>query len=52
LLPVTQYLGYTEKDFPVAVKLGTRIMSLPIYPSMAENQQDQVIELIARFYNS
>ena len=52
LQPVTQYLGYTEKDFPVSVKQGTRIMSLPIYPSMAENQQDQVIELIARFYNA
>ena len=52
LQPVSQYLGYTEKDFPVAVKLGTRILSLPIYPSMKESQQDKVVELISSFYNA
>ena len=50
LQPVAQYLGYTEKDFPVCMKIASRIISLPIFPSMTHEQQDRVVEIIANFH--
>lgn len=43
-------LGYTAADFPRTLKIVDRILSLPLYPEMTEEQQGHVIECIAEFY--
>ncbi len=50
LQPAAKSLGYTKKDFPVAVKAASRILSLPLYPGMTESEQDYVAATIQKFY--
>lgn len=50
LQPAARSLGYSAVDFPVTMKHASRIMSLPLYPSMTRQQQDRVVELISDFY--
>ena len=50
LQPAAEYLGYSSADFPNTMKHVNRILSLPLYPSMTHPQQDQVVELISKFY--
>lgn len=38
LQPALKNLGYKEGDFPVAERLATRILSLPMFPEMTEEQ--------------
>jgi aminotransferase EvaB len=38
------YLGYNEGDFPVTEKLAKEIFSLPMYPSLTDEQQEIVVE--------
>ena|SRR5437867_653522 len=52
LQPAAGELGYAETSLPVAERLCREILSLPLYPAMTEAQQDYVIGLIARFYES
>jgi dTDP-4-amino-4,6-dideoxygalactose transaminase len=52
LQPAARDLGYGEHSFPVAEKLSRSILSLPLYPTMTEGQQDLVVASIARFYRS
>ncbi len=44
-------LGYKAGDFPVAEKLGITIISLPIYPSLSEEQVKYVVSSIREFEN-
>jgi dTDP-4-amino-4,6-dideoxygalactose transaminase len=46
------HLGYKKGDFPVAEKLANEILSLPMYPELAEEQIDYVCEKIKAFYKS
>jgi dTDP-4-amino-4,6-dideoxygalactose transaminase len=48
--PAYAYLGHTPKDFPVAHANQSRILSLPIYPEMSEEQIAYVVEQIASFF--
>lgn len=41
-----QYLGYKENAFPVAEKIMSNILSIPIYPELEKNQIDYVIDSI------
>lgn len=50
LQPAARDLGYSERDFPVCHEVVGAILSLPLYPGLTESQQDQVCNLIARFY--
>ena len=50
LQPAARDLGYTAHDFPVCQRVVDRILSLPLYPGLTEQQQDRVAELIAGFY--
>lgn len=50
LQPAARALGYAEKDFPETMRHVSRILSLPLYPSLTHAQQDRVMELIAEFY--
>ena len=36
-------LSYTKGDFPVTEKMADEIFSLPIYPSLTEQQQATVV---------
>ena len=43
------HLGYKEGDFPVAERAAKRILSLPMYPELSEEQIDFVCEKTAEF---
>jgi dTDP-4-amino-4,6-dideoxygalactose transaminase len=42
-------LGYREGDFPVAEDVARRILPLPIYPELNDEQIDYVIQTIRQF---
>lgn len=44
------YIGYKKGDFPVTEMLADRILSLPIYPEMTDEQVIFVSERIAEFF--
>ena len=50
LQPCFAYLGYKEGAFPRAEKSAKRILSLPMYPELAEEQIDYVANSIREFY--
>lgn len=41
-----EHLGYTREDFPVTEQLYSRIVSIPIFTGMTQEEQDQVIAAI------
>jgi dTDP-4-amino-4,6-dideoxygalactose transaminase len=43
-------LGYEPGAFPVTEKLAERILSLPIYPELTQEQQEHVVATIRRFF--
>ena len=42
-------LGYKKGDFPVSEKVATQILSLPMYPELTGQQQEQVVKVIMEF---
>ena len=48
-LPYYQSLGYKKGDFPVAENYYDRCLSLPMYPTLTEAEQDFVINSIKSF---
>lgn len=49
--PIHTYRCYGNRTFlPVAESLQSRILTLPLYPDMTNNDADQVIASIKRFY--
>jgi len=46
------YLGYRNGDFPNAETTCHEVLSLPIYPELAPDQQRTVVATISRFYQS
>ncbi len=42
------YLGHKPGDFPVANQAGSQVLSLPIYPELTNEEQDEVIEAIKK----
>ena len=53
LSPVGQnLLGYKQGDFPVTESISGRLLRLPIYPTLAEQEQAQVIEVMHAFFTS
>ncbi|UAM96594.1 DegT/DnrJ/EryC1/StrS family aminotransferase [Polaribacter litorisediminis] len=45
-----KYLGYSKNDFPVASNYQDRILSLPIYPELSDDQVVYIAELIKKYY--
>ncbi len=45
------YLGYQEGDLPVTEKLAKEILSLPMYPGLAEEEQDRVCDALQGLLN-
>ena len=48
--PAVGALGYASQLLPKARQHADRILSLPIYPGLVPGQQDEVVRLIARFF--
>ena len=47
LQPAFAYLGKQMGDFPVSEAAANRVMSLPMYPDMDEETQEQIISALA-----
>jgi len=47
---VYEDLGYGEGDFPVAERLCSEVLSLPLYPEMTHEQQDLVARCVREFF--
>ena len=50
LLPAYQYMGKTASDFPIAYAYQQEILSLPLYPELAYEQQVYIAGIIKEFY--
>jgi len=50
LMPYYRQFGWKEGDMPVAEKYYQHCLSLPIYPTLTEEEQDFVIKTIEEFY--
>ena len=46
LMPAYRSLGYKEGDFPVAEKASREIFSLPMYPSLTNEEQKMVVKAL------
>lgn len=44
------FLKYKKGDFPNSEKASEEVLALPIYPELAEDQQDHVVDRIRTFY--
>lgn len=49
-LEAYNYLGYKKSDFPVANRYRNKILSLPMFPELSEQQINYVVERIKEFY--
>ena len=49
-MPYYKNLGYKNGDFPLSEKYYEYCLSLPMYPTLSEEQQSFVIESIKSFY--
>lgn len=49
LMPYYQQLGYKEGDMPVVEEYYKHCLSLPMYPTLTEEEQDYVIEKVIEF---
>lgn len=51
-MPYYKGLGYKEGDFPEAENYYKNCLSIPMYPSLSDNDQDLVIKTILDFYGN
>jgi dTDP-4-amino-4,6-dideoxygalactose transaminase len=49
--PAYGHLGYTQGTFPVAERLVSRCLTLPVFPDMSEMQVTAVIEGVRAFFD-
>lgn len=52
LQPCFRDLGYREGMFPESEEASRTALALPIYPELSEQQQSEVVETIAAFYQT
>lgn len=50
LMPYYRHLGWKEGDFPFAEAYYRRCISLPMFPTLTDEEQNLVISLIKEFY--
>jgi UDP-4-amino-4,6-dideoxy-N-acetyl-beta-L-altrosamine transaminase len=51
LMPYYQQQGYHPGDYPAAEEFYSRCLSLPMYPTLTETEQNYVIQTINSYYN-
>jgi len=51
LQPSFAYLGYKPGDFPVAESMAKRVLSLPVFPELSDEEVYEVASAIKRFYS-
>jgi len=51
-LPYYQQFGWKNGDMPVAEDYYEKCLSLPMYPTLSEEDQNRVIETVKEFYNT
>ena len=51
LQPCFKYLGYKKGDFPVSEKLTEEVLALPVFPGLEENEQEELISTIKKFFS-
>lgn len=51
LMPYYKAQGHKENDLPIAETYYNYCLSLPMYPTMKQEEQDRVIETVLSFYN-
>ncbi|MFT2008785.1 UDP-4-amino-4,6-dideoxy-N-acetyl-beta-L-altrosamine transaminase [Pontibacter sp. 13R65] len=49
-MPYYRRLGYQKGDFPVAEHYYSQCLSLPLYPTLSDEEQDFVIEKVKEFF--
>jgi dTDP-4-amino-4,6-dideoxygalactose transaminase len=47
LLPAYERMKHRPEDFPVAVRVAARVLSIPLYPELSEEQQVEVVNALA-----
>ena len=47
-----KYLGYKERDFPIAEEASKHVLAIPMYPELTEDKQEYVVSKIAEFYTN
>ncbi|MFP4144429.1 MAG: DegT/DnrJ/EryC1/StrS family aminotransferase [Phycisphaeraceae bacterium] len=52
LQPCFDDLGYKQGDMPASEEAAEEVLSLPIFPGMSEEQQDEVIAAIEEFFKA
>lgn len=52
LMPYYRELGWKEGDMPIAENYYRNCISLPIFPTLTEQEQEYVIEIILNFYDT
>jgi dTDP-4-amino-4,6-dideoxygalactose transaminase len=45
-----EYLGYKKGDFPVAEKLCSSVLALPMFPELTENEINYICDVVREFY--
>jgi dTDP-4-amino-4,6-dideoxygalactose transaminase len=51
LQPVYAHLGHRKGDFPVAEEIANRMISLPIFPQMNQQQIEEVVSVLKEVVN-
>lgn len=52
LLPCFAHLGYEPGSLPVAEQASQEVLSLPIYPGLTRDQQDEVVAAIRDYFRA
>jgi len=52
LMPYYQQFGFKKGDFPLAEAYYEKCLSLPMYPTLTDEEQDYVIDSIHSFYGA
>ena len=50
LQPCFEHLGYHKGDLPISEIVSTQALAIPMYPELASDQQDMVVQRIVEFY--
>jgi dTDP-4-amino-4,6-dideoxygalactose transaminase len=45
-----EYLNLRQEDYPIATSNETKILSLPIYPELNDNEINYIVQLIKKFF--